>query len=72
MPNFSELMTLWLFLGAAGLFYGIQVWFVDFLLSRFKESFDISRFFTPLYLFLIWFFAGEFMVGLYLYDITMQ
>jgi len=72
MPNFSELMTLWLFLGAAGLFYGIQVWFVDFLLSRFKEVFDIRKIFTPLYLFLIWIGAGEFIVLTYLYDTVMK
>ena len=72
MTNFSELMTLWFFLGAAMLFYGIQIWFVDFLLDRFKEAFDISRFFTPLYLSLMWVAIGEFIVLAYLYDAVME
>ena len=71
MTNFSELMTLWLFLGALGLFYGIQIWFVDLLLDRFKKDFDITKIFTPLYLFLIWVGIGEFIVLTYLYDIVM-
>ena len=71
MTNFSELMTLWLFLGALGLYYGIQIWFVDLLLDRFKKDFDITKIFTPLYLFLIWVGIGEFIVLTYLYDIVM-
>ena len=50
MPNFSDWIMIWLFLGVAGLFYAIQIWIVDLLLERFKKVFDVSKIFVPLYL----------------------
>jgi len=72
VTNFSDWIMIWLFLGVTGLFYGIQIWFVDLFLDRFKEVFDIRKIFTPLYLFLIWIGAGEFIVLTYLYDTVMK
>lgn len=72
MTNFSDWIMIWLFLGVTGLFYGIQIWFVDLLLDRFKKDFDIGKIFTPLYLFLIWIGAGEFVVLTYLFCYMME
>lgn len=72
MTNFSNWIMVWLFLGVTGLFYGIQIWIVDLLLDRFKKVFDITKIFTPLYLFLIWMAAGEFIIMTYLFCYMME
>ena len=67
MPNFSDWIMIWLFLGVVGVGYTIQIWFVDLLLDRFKKDFDVSKIFVPLYLFLTWVAAGEFVIMTYLF-----
>ena len=39
---------------------------LDFFLDKFKNKFDVGRFFTPLYLFIVWIFGGEFIAFGYL------
>ena len=67
MTDFTELLYFWLVLGFLIVFFGVQIWALDFFLDKFKNKFDISRFFTPLYLFIVWIFGGEFIAWAYLF-----
>jgi len=67
MTDFTELLYFWLILGFLTIFYSIQIWALDFLLDKLKNKFDIGRFFTPLYLFIIWVFGGELIAWVYLF-----
>tara|TARA_R110000822_G_scaffold195507_2_gene333587 strand:- start:3258 stop:3476 length:219 start_codon:yes stop_codon:yes gene_type:complete len=68
MTDFSELLYFWLFLGFLGLFYGSQLYTLELILDKLKNKFDISRFFTSLYLFIIWIFVGELFTITYLFS----
>jgi len=68
MTDFTGLLYFWLILGFLTIFYSIQIWALDFLLDKLKNKFDIDRFFTPLYLFIIWVFGGELIVWIYLFN----
>ena len=66
MTDFAGLLYFWIVSGFLIVFFGIQIWALDFFLDKFKNKFDVGRFFTPLYLFIVWIFGGEFIAFGYL------
>ena len=72
MTDFSGLLYFWIFLGFFLVFYSIQIWALDILLDKFKNKFDIGRFFTPLYVFIVWIFGGELIICGYLFNYLAQ
>lgn len=67
MTDFAGLLYFWIVLGFLLVFYGTQFWALDFFLDKLKNKFDVSRFFTPLYLFIVWILGGEFIACAYLF-----
>ena len=72
MTDFSGLLYFWIFLGFFLAFYSIQIWALDILLDKFKNKFDIGRFFAPLYVSIVWIFGGELIIYGYLFNYLTQ
>ena len=72
MTDFSGLLYFWIFLGFFLVFYSIQLYALDILLDKFKNKFDIGRFFTPLYVSIIWILGGELIICGYLFNYLTQ
>ena len=68
MTDFSELLYFWLFLGFLLAFYSIQLSALELILDKLKNKFDIGRFFTPIGIFIFWFFGGELIACGYLFS----
>jgi len=68
MTDFSGLLYFWIFLGFLLAFYSIQLSALELILDKLKNKFDIGRFFTPLYVSIVWIFGVELIACSYLFS----
>lgn len=66
MTDFAGLLYLWIVSGFLIVFFGIQIWALDFFLDKIKNKFGTGWFWVQIYLFIFWIFGGEFIAFGYL------